>query len=151
MKIIDLLQRQYLKHAIENPLRLGGDGMVVQIDESLFRHKQKYYRCRQPEKEIQAFGLADVSFTPAKISLHVVPNRAASTLLPIIEEVCLPGSVIYSDEWRACARIGNSNFRFSHFTVNHSETFVNHQTGVYTQNIESVWNKCKYVQKIYNG
>ncbi|ORD95726.1 hypothetical protein HERIO_2260 [Hepatospora eriocheir] len=66
MKIIDLLRSQCLKYAIENLLRLGGDSMVVQIDESLFRHKQKYQCGRQPEREIWVFGLADVSFTQLK-------------------------------------------------------------------------------------
>ncbi|ORD98239.1 hypothetical protein A0H76_59 [Hepatospora eriocheir] len=27
---------------------------------------------------------------------------------------------------------------------------MNHQTSVHTQNIESVWNKCKYVLKMHN-
>ncbi|ORD98627.1 hypothetical protein A0H76_2162 [Hepatospora eriocheir] len=76
---------------------------------------------------------------------------AASTFLIIIKPVCLPGNVIHSVKLRSYTRINNSNLRFSYFTVNHSETFVNHHTGVHTQNIESVWNKYNYVLKIYKG
>ena len=39
IKIIYLLRRQCFKYYVKNPLVLGGDGIIVQIDESLFRHK----------------------------------------------------------------------------------------------------------------
>ncbi|ORD96001.1 hypothetical protein HERIO_2023 [Hepatospora eriocheir] len=137
IKIIDLLRNQCFKYKTKNPIRLGGDGMIVQIDESLFRHKQKYHRGRQPTREIWVFRLDDCSFIPAKISLYVVPNRTANTLLPIIERVCASGTIIHSDQWKAYLGI-SSKLRLAHFTVNHSEGFVNHNNGVHTQNIESI-------------
>ncbi|ORE00095.1 hypothetical protein A0H76_2275 [Hepatospora eriocheir] len=51
-KIIDLLRNQCFKYETKNPIRLGGDGMIVQIDKSLFRHKQKYHHGRQSSREI---------------------------------------------------------------------------------------------------
>ncbi|ORD93149.1 hypothetical protein ECANGB1_978 [Enterospora canceri] len=150
MKIIDRLRTFCCLNVAENPVKLGGDGIVVQIDESLFRHKQKYHRGRQPGCEIWVFGLADVSFTPAKISLYVVDDHKASTLLPIIERVCLPGTIINSDEWRAYMGISDK-LGFTYETVNHSESFVNPVTGIHTQNIESTWNTCKYNIKMHKG
>ena len=93
MKIIDRWHKLCANFVPQNLVRLGGDGIVVQIDENLFRHKQKYH---------------DVSFTSAKISLHIVEDRRASTLLPIIEQMCIPGSINHSDQWRAYRSI---NFR----------------------------------------
>ena len=113
------------------------DGIVVQIDQSIFRHKQKYHVGRQPERKIWVFELADVSFTPAKISLHIVEDRNASTLLPIIEQVCIPGSIIHSDQWRGYRSI-NQRFRFAHQTVNHTESFVDPITGAHTQSMKSI-------------
>ena len=39
----------------------------------------------------------------------------------------------------------------SHSTVNHSLHFVDPQTGVHTQNIESYWNRVKYKIKTMKG
>jgi hypothetical protein len=41
------------------PVELGGPGVIVQIDESLFNHKSKYNRGRRASKEQWVFGLAD--------------------------------------------------------------------------------------------
>ena len=46
-KIIDRLRQLRANFVAQNHVRLGGDGIVVQIDESLFRHKQKYHVGRQ--------------------------------------------------------------------------------------------------------
>ena len=74
----------------------------------------------------------------------------ASTLLPIMEQVCIPGSIIHSDQWKAY-RSTNQRFRFAHQTVNHTESFVDPITGAHTQNIVSIWNVCKYHIKQKKG
>ena len=98
MKIIDRLRKLGANVVAQNPVGLDVDVIVVLIDKSLFRHKQKYHVGKQPEREMWVFGLTDVSFTPAKISLHIVEDRKASRLLPIIEQACIPGSIIHSDQ-----------------------------------------------------
>jgi transposase-like protein len=66
----------------------------------------------------------------------------AATLLPIIQNVIRPGSIIHSDQW--CAYHGiQQQLGLQHRTVNHSLNFVDPGTGVHTQHIESYWNKCK--------
>ena len=54
------------KHLQNNPIELGGEGRIVNIDESLFRHKLKYHRGRATTNEIWVFGICDISFVPAK-------------------------------------------------------------------------------------
>lgn len=125
-----------------DPVKLGGVGIICQIDESLFCHKQKYGRGRAPERETWVFGIADTSTTPAHFHMEVVPDRTAATLLPIIRRVCRPGTIIHSDMWASYQQIDRT-LRFEHGTVNHSLHFVNPETGVHTQNIESCWGQRK--------
>ncbi|KRH93411.1 hypothetical protein M153_9020001099 [Pseudoloma neurophilia] len=68
---------------------LGGPNRIVEIDEPLFVHKTK---CnvnvgRFAETQVWVFGIADTTFTPAKVYLEVVESRSAQRLLPIIVRV----------------------------------------------------------------
>jgi len=80
----------------------------------------------------------------------IVPDRSANTLLPIINRVCRPGTVIYSDEWAAYRQI-QERLGFAHEAVNHSVCFVDPNTGVHTQNVESYWAKIKQKIKAMKG
>lgn len=64
-----------------NPVRLGGDELVVEIDESLFRYKQRYHASRQAAREMWIFGLVDKKPPNKMLSLHLVADRKESTLL----------------------------------------------------------------------
>ena len=73
----------------------------------------------------------------------LVASRDAATLLPIIQQHVRPGSIVWSDEWRAYQRVQNLSNVIQHQTVNHYITFRNPTTGVHTQNVESYWNQVK--------
>ncbi|OQS55224.1 hypothetical protein EHP00_1884 [Ecytonucleospora hepatopenaei] len=94
--------------------------------------------------------MIDISSNPHKISLHLVEDRSAATLLPIINNVCSKDTIIHSDSWKSYNGISR-NFRFSHKTVNHTNNFVDPETGVHTQNIECLWNSCNYFIKQQKG
>ena len=49
--------------------------------------------------------------------------------------------MILSDEWAAYRRLGSIGYE--HKTVNHSEHFVDPETGAHTQNIERLWKDVK--------
>ena len=126
-----------------------GPGVAVQIDESLFTHKPKYHQGRPARSEQWVFRLVDTSYRPVRGVMHLVPTRDAATLLPIIQQYVLPGSIMHSDEWRAYSSI-QSRLGLQHFTVNHSVTFVA-PNGAHSQNIESYWNKAKMKLKWIRG
>ncbi|KRH93211.1 hypothetical protein M153_13010002185 [Pseudoloma neurophilia] len=75
---------------------LGGPNRIVEIDEFLFVSKTKYNVGRFAETQVWVFGIADTTFTPAKVYLDVVKSRSAQRLLPIIQRVVFPGSIIHS-------------------------------------------------------
>ena len=122
----------------------------MQIDESLFNHKSKYQRGRRPDKETWVFGIADTSTKLAVTYMQTVAKRDAATLLPIIQKVVRPDSIVYSEVWRAYRQI-QPKLGLQHETVNHSVNFVDPSTGVHTQSIESYWAKTKYKFKVMKG
>ena len=123
---------------------------MVQIVFFVFSHKVKYHRGRGPASPIWVFGMVDTQYSPAIGYMEIVPSRDAATLLPIIARIVRPGSIIHSDQWRAYANI-QRDLGFIHRTVNHSRHFVDPQTGVHTQAIESYWNRQKQRFKRMNG
>ena len=140
----DICSWRLLNH--DSPLMLGGPGVVVQIDESLFRHKPKHHRGRATRNEVWVFGMCDTSSSPALGIMCIVPDRTAQTLLPIICRHLRSGSIVYSDQWAAYNNVQQLQPVTQHESVNHSlhlSDFVDPVTGVHTQNVESYWNRVK--------
>ena len=73
--------------------------------------------------------------------MELVPQRNATTLVPIIQRYTRPGTRIWSDEWAAYN--GLNAIGYIHETVNHSRYYVDPVTGVHTNNIEARWSACK--------
>lgn len=118
---------------------IGGKNVIVQIDESKFG-RRKYNRGHHVEG-VWIFG--GVEKTPErKMFLVQVPDRSEETLLHYIQKHVAPDSIIYSDLWRAYVNIGEK-LGFRHYTVNHSESFVNPENGVNTNTIEGEWSGLK--------
>ena len=69
---------------------------MVQIDESLFRHKSQV----PPWSGSSERGLSVWygRFKPTQGYMQIVDRRDAATLISIIERHVAPGSIIYSDQ-----------------------------------------------------
>ena len=65
-----------------------------------------------------------------------------ATLLPIIWKHVYPGTTIWPDEWEAYRRL-QTMYGYDHQTVNHSQNFIDPNTGCHTQLIESLWGQTK--------
>lgn len=116
---------------------LGGEGVIVQIDESLmFKRKNNMGRVVQQH---WVFGMYDLSLR--KGYLVNVPNRTTQTLIPIIQRWILPGTTIISDQWAAYNTL--PTLGYLHFTVNHTQNFVDPQTGATTNHVEAFWSRIK--------
>ncbi|RWS22160.1 hypothetical protein B4U80_11300 [Leptotrombidium deliense] len=70
-------------------------------------------------------------------------KRDRETLHALILKHCKPGTIITTDKWRGY--LGIDALGYEHFTVNHSENFVDPETGANTQAIESQWKQVKKV------
>lgn len=136
------LQKQCGRYNARHPTLLGGDGVRVQIDESLFNHKRKNHTGRIPDHKLWVFGMIEGNLESHKIVLKHVEDRSAATLLPIIREHVRPLQVVVSDEWRAYCQV-ERDLGMGHLTVNHKMHFVDPNTGAHTQRIESLWAQLK--------
>jgi hypothetical protein len=130
-------------------LKLGGDGQIVEIDESLFA-RVKHHRGKDLLREqVWTFGMYERN---RKVPIfQVVDSRDALSLLGPIYKYVAEKSLVYSDCWRAYRRISNLDKNYTHLTVNHDLNFVDPQSGVHTNGIESSWRAAKQPFKAANG
>jgi hypothetical protein len=101
-------------------LKIGGKGVVVEIDESLFA-RVKHHRGKDLKKQqIWVFGLRERGTN--KCIFRVVEDRTAPVLLDIIVKHVQPGTTIISDCWKSYNSINKKGF--DHLSVNHPLNFV---------------------------
>ena len=134
----------------KNPPKLGGFGKIVEMDESYFAGAPKYGKGRRLGEgawvgfDKWGFGLIERGSLDCRIEL-VDASRSRKTLLPIINRHCLPGSIFCSDSWKAYNALADhlDLEDVLYFPVNHSENYVNPNTGAHTQTVEGLWRHCK--------
>ncbi len=126
--------------------RIGGEGIVVEIDETKMG-KRKYNRGHHVEG---VWIVGGVERTPSRrMFLVKVENRNAQTMRDIISRYVNEGSIIYTDMWRGYNGVGEIG-DYQHHTVNHSIHFRDPETGVHTNSIEGTWNGLKMKVPIRN-
>lgn len=129
------------EYFIANPVKIGGPGHRVQIDESLFVRRK--YNVGRDVGQQWVFGGIDEDTKES--FLIPVRARSAEVLLPIIRDFILPGTTVISDLWKAYNTI--SNYGYEHLTVNHSIQFVNPETRAHTNTVENMWMRAKQRNK----
>ena len=75
--------------------------------------------------------------------LVAVDRQNADTLVPVLQEYVIPGSIIVSDLWGAHGTVGNLGYQ--HLTVNHQLYFVDPVTHATTNHVENMW--CREKQR----
>ena len=136
-KIRLIAQRKLLNDL--SSFQLGGNNIIVQIDESLFG-RAKYNRGKNLKKKpLWVFGIVDCH--NSRVFMKIVKDRSESTLLPIVISYVNNKSLIYSDSWSSYNNLYLYGYR--HYKVNHSTHFVHPISGAHTQKIESLWRSCK--------
>ena len=138
----------WVRNPINKP-KLGGFGKVVEMDESYFPGKPKYNRGRRlgttwTESQKWAFALVERGSLDCVIE-QVDSGRSRQTLLPIINANCMDGTVFCSDSRKAYNKLAdNLNLEDTiYFPVNHSQNYVDPQTGAHTQTVEGLWRHLK--------
>ena len=137
-----------VQHFVVNSVKIGGPGKIVEIDESLFARRK--YNVGHIVEQQWIFGGYD---RESKTGFLIpVQNRSSETLLPLIQQYILPGSIIYSDQWPAYNGIVHiPGMNYQHFTVCHDRNFVDPVTGVHTNGVEGMWSRAKSKFKAMHG
>ena len=130
-----------LRSMPENERKIGGPGIIVQIDEAKFG-KRKFNRGHRVEG-VWVVGGVEIT-DERKLFAVSVDNRRAETLLEIIGQHVHPGSHIFTDCWAGYKTEQLEALGMEHLTVNHTEGFVDEETGVHTNNIEATWRGMKF-------
>jgi transposase-like protein len=123
----------------ENEGRIGGENVIVEIDESKFG-KRKHHRGHPVEGAWVVGGVERAA--ERRVFVEVVEKRDAATLIEVVGRRVAPGSIVHSDLWRAYGAIPSAA-HLEHMTVNHSRHFVDPDTGVHTNTIEGTWHGLK--------
>ena len=129
--------------------KLGGDNCTVEIDETQYVKRKNHQGRLLPNSDIWIFG--GICRETKKMFAVPVLDRSANTLLPLIQENIADGTKIISDCWPAYNTITSLPQNYQHETVNHSQNFVDPNTGAHTQHIERYWRKIKKMKKKYEG
>ena len=116
--------------------KLGGEGKIVEIDESKFG-KRKYNSGKAVDGKWVFGGIEQGT---DKLFMETVADHTKETLWALIHKYIAPGTIIWSDKWRSYHSLDTVGYR--HETVNHSNEFKS-ASGVCTNSIEGSWNAVK--------
>ena len=132
---------------LNNQDQIGGNNIVVEIDETLIvRRKHGVGRILQ---QVWLFGGIErvtkkwfIVPLLGDINTNVSEKRSKDILIPYIVKYIRPGSVVYSDQWKAYQSL--IDYGYIHGTVNHKVNFVHpSDPECHTQNIERMWRDVK--------
>lgn len=141
-KLRIFLAENYKKE--EKPI--GGPNVIVEVDETKLG-KRKYNRGHYVEGVWCICGIEKNNSS----NCFAVPveNRTSETIKAILKTKVLPGTIIYTDCWKAYIQ-PCKELNLQHFTVNHSKEFKNTITGVHTNTVEGFNNALKLGIKARN-
>lgn len=123
--------------AIDGETPIGGEGKVVEVDETFYGGVTKGMDWR--ERKAVVMGMVKRG---GDIMLKVVPDQTRGSLLPQVMRNVRPGSEVHTDELRAYQKTWMLA-DYTHKTVNHGEGEYATPDGVSTNQIESFFNHLK--------
>jgi len=116
----------------------------IEVDESYFGGIRKGKRGRGAAGKVPVFGLLK---REGRVYTVMIPNARTSTLMPIMERMIQPDSIVYTDGFSSYDALDISDFH--HVRINHSEKFVDERNHI--NGIENFWNQAKRHLRRFNG
>lgn len=132
-KAVNTIRMAILAHAEDADVLLGGE---VEIDESYFGGRRKGKRGRGAAGKVPVFGILE---RDSIVSVQVVPNVQAKTLLKLTVKMVRRGSIVYTDRYKVYDSLMFCGYR--HLAVNHQTHFAKGR--VYINGLEGFWSYAK--------
>lgn len=132
-KAVTTIRMSILSHAHDADQLLGGE---VELDESYFGGRRKGRRGRGAAGKIPVFGILE---REGMVSVQVVPDVKAETLLQRTVKKVRRGSIVYTDKFSGYDALMFCGYR--HMQVDHGKSFSRGR--VYINGLEGFWSFAK--------
>ena len=133
--------RKVIAEEMEKASLFAGE---IEVDESYFGGVRKGKRGRGAAGKVPVFGLLKRG---GKVYTVMIPNARTATLMPIMERMIVPDSIVYTDSFASYDALDVSDFH--HVRINHSDRFVDDRNHI--NGIENFWNQAKRHLRRFNG
>ncbi|KAF2518121.1 IS1595 family transposase [Flavobacterium salilacus subsp. salilacus] len=143
---------------IENYNEIGGEGLIVESDESFYGGKNKFRHANKKVKNSQGRSWKDKTAVTGmierggKLTAIVTVNTAAEVMQPVIKKYVVRGSILVSDDWRGYNGLST---HYHQYTIKHSDKGYKHDYDssiIHTNTIENSWKIMKNsLRDMYNS
>ena len=141
LKATNLIRQAIATKSKDYELLLKGE---VEADESYFGGRRKGKRGRGAANKIPVFGILERN---GIVSVDVVPNVGAKTLLNMTIKKVRRGSIVYTDKFHCYDSLMFCGYR--HLKVDHGKYFASGK--VYINGLEGFWSFAKERLMKYHG
>ena len=141
LRATHLIRQAILTKCKDYELLLKGE---VEADESYFGGKRKGPRGRGAKNKVPVFGILERN---GLVSVDVIPNVGAKTLMDMTLKKVRRGSIVYTDKFRGYDALMFCGYR--HLKVDHGKYFANGK--VYINGLEGFWSFAKERLMKYHG
>jgi transposase-like protein len=124
--------------AIDGDEKLGGEGQIVEVDETYVGGAKKGQRGRSPSKTV-VFGMVERG---GDALIKVVPNATKATLERAIAENIEKGTEIHADSWKAYDDLGDKGYELKRINKKRDGEWVG-EKGETVNSVENFWRHLK--------
>ena len=125
--------RKYMA-SLDSDDPLGGPGETVELDETFVGGQVHKGRGLQMENKAVVFGMLEKG---GELITRVVPNHREKTLLPLINQHVLPGTLVHTDRSNSYRNLRYNGY--GHDTVDHNSKQYVRATGCTVKRNEGFW------------
>ncbi len=131
LKAVDAIRKSIIMHGTDDLLK-----GKIEMDEAYFGGKRKGNRGRGAGGKVPVFGIMERN---GQVSINIVPDVSAETLLSLTVKKVKRGSIVYTDKWKSYDALMFCGYK--HMKIDHSKRFSRGK--VHINGMEGFWSYAK--------